>query len=48
MRRMVTVADREEISRGVAEGLLYTEIAVRCSSRRGMLSSTAKRSPLVT
>lgn len=28
MRVMLTLADREEISRGLAEGLLYTEIAV--------------------
>ena len=43
VRRMVTVADREEISRGVAEGLEYREIADRIGRDASVVSREVSR-----
>ena len=43
MRRMLTLADREEISRGVAESLGYREIAVRVGRDPSVVSREVAR-----
>ena len=43
MRKMLTVADREEISRGVAEGLEYVEIASRIGRDPSVVSREVAR-----
>lgn len=43
MRRMLTLADREEISRGLAESLRYKEIAVRIGRDASIVSREVNR-----
>ena len=43
MRRMLTLADREEISRGLAESLEYKEIAVRVGRAASVVSREVNR-----
>jgi IS30 family transposase len=43
VRVMLTVLDREEISRGLAEGLLYTEIGVRVDRDPSVISREVSR-----
>ena len=38
MRIMLTLNDREEISRGLAEDLLFAEIALRIGRDRGLFT----------
>src|ERR1700712_3875859 len=43
VRVMLTSADREEISRGLAEGLLYKEIGVRIGRNASIVSREVSR-----
>lgn len=43
MHRMLSVVDREEISRGVAEGLEYREIAERVGRDPSVVSREVRR-----